>query len=69
MNTNAPSAKVSAGAIAGAVVAAIVFALNYWLLIDKPIPGELAALVTFVVTSLVAYLTPPSARDVAAIKP
>lgn len=64
MVSSLPSAKVSAGALAGAAVAIIVFILNYWFLTEKPIPGELASLVTFLVSGIVSYLVPPSRADV-----
>lgn len=64
MHSSLPSAKVSVGALAGAVVAAIVFILNYWVLGDKPIPAELASILTFIVSGVASYFTPPSRADV-----
>lgn len=64
MMTNLPSAKVSVGALAGVTVAIVVFILNYWVLGDKPIPGELASLITFLVSGVASYFTPPSRADV-----
>lgn len=64
MNSSLPSAKVSVGALTGAVVTALVFILNYWVLGDKPIPGELAAMLTFIFSGLASYITPPSRADV-----
>jgi hypothetical protein len=59
---NQPVRKVASSAIAGAVVVIIVWALNTYLLAE-PMPAEIVAALTTLVSFGVGYLVPPSKRD------
>lgn len=69
MSTPAPSQKVTAGTLAGAATTLIIFLVNHYVLRADPIPAEAGALAVWIVGNTVAYLTPPSKADVAAIAP
>lgn len=57
---NAPVKKVAAGGIAGAAATILVYVLNSYVLPSaKPIPAEIAAAITTLLSFAVAYLTPP----------
>ncbi len=59
-----PIRKVTAGGIAGAVTTIAVWALNAYVLpAQKPLPPEIAAAVTTVLSFMVAYMVPPAATD------
>ena len=65
MKGTAPVRKVTAGALGGAIVTVLVWYLNTFVLEpDKRITGEVAAALTTIVTFLVGYFVPPSAKDV-----
>lgn len=64
MKAAAPVRKVTAGALGGALVTVLVWYLNTFVLEpDKQITGEVAAALTTIVTFLVGYFVPPSAKD------
>jgi hypothetical protein len=57
-----PTRKVIAGGLAGAVTIIVVYVLNTYLL-PKPLPAELVAPITVIVSFAISYLIPPSAVD------
>lgn len=59
-----PVQKVAASGIAGAVVMIIVWLLNSYLLLE-PMPAEIVAALTTLVSFAVGYFVPPAARDMA----
>jgi len=64
MKGTAPIRKVTAGALGGAIVAVLVWYLNSFVLEpDQQITGEVAAALTTIVTFLIGYFVPPSAKD------
>jgi len=64
MKAAAPVRKVTAGALGGAIVTVLVWYLNTFVLEpDKQITGQVAAALTTIVTFLVGYFVPPSAKD------
>jgi hypothetical protein len=59
-----PTRKVIAGGLAGALVTIIVIVANtYWLPSEKPLPSELAAALTTVLSFIISYVVPPAASD------
>lgn len=59
-----PTRKVIAGGLAGALVTIIVILANtYWLPAGKPLPSELAAALTTVLSFIISYVVPPAASD------
>ena len=60
-----PSRKVSAAAIAASAVTLLVFLLNGYVpaFLAKPISAEVASTAITLITSLVAYFTPPGATE------
>jgi hypothetical protein len=65
MSSAAPSQKVTAGSLAMTATTILIWVLNAYVIEDRPLPGEIAALIITFVGSAVTYLTPPSRRDVA----
>lgn len=65
MMSAAPSQKVTASALAGGATTLLLFLVNHYLLKADPIPAEAGALAVWLISSTVAYFTPPSAGDVA----
>jgi len=64
MKAAAPVRKVTAGALGGAIVTVLVWYLNTFVLEpDKQITGQVAAALTTIVTFLIGYFVPPSAKD------
>jgi fluoride ion exporter CrcB/FEX len=62
--SNLPTRKVIAGSFAGAVTTIGVFLLNTYLLPpDKPLTAEIAAAITTVLATVIAYVVPPAAED------
>lgn len=65
-----PVRKVAVGTATGALVTVVVWALNVYVLPpNPPIPGEIAAMITTVLTFAVSYLTPAAASEQAAPPP
>jgi hypothetical protein len=60
--TAAPTQKVTAGGVAGAVSFIVIAVLQHYL--NRPIDATTASIITAAVSFLVAYVVPPSARDV-----
>jgi hypothetical protein len=58
-----PTRKVIAGAIAGSSATIIVWVLNATVFVKSPMPAEVAAAFTTVLSGLAAYFTSPSDRD------
>ncbi len=69
MNSAAPSAKVSAGFLAGTGMAILLVLLNYYVLVEKPLPDFLLTTIPAWFGNLVSYFVPPSDQDVAVVKP
>ena len=62
--TAAPTRKVVAGGIAGSISIILVWALNATLFKGNPMPAEVAAALTTVLSSVAAYFTRPHDRDI-----
>jgi hypothetical protein len=59
MNGYLPQRKVGASVLAGALSVALVWALNVYVLVDRPqIPAEVASALTTILTFVVGYLVP-----------
>ncbi len=63
MTTNLPTQKVWAGGLAGAITTFIVVVMNTYVVPGRPIPPDLAAAFTTILSLLASYVTPPAGRD------
>lgn len=63
--TNAPVNKVIAVGVSGAVVTIVVWFLNAYIPLfeEEPIPGEISAAATTVVSFFTSYLVPPGRNE------
>ena len=59
--TKAPARKVTAGGVAGAVGTVVVFVLNQFL--PDPVPPEVAAALTVLLSFAASYWASPAATD------
>jgi hypothetical protein len=61
----APTTKVLAGSMVGTMVTIVVWVLNTSDLLPggKDVPSEVATAITTLLTFMISYLVPPSARD------
>lgn len=69
MQSAAPSQKVTASSLAMTATTILVWVLNHYLIPGDPLPGDISAVIVTFVGSAVAYMTPPSKRDVATMAP
>lgn len=59
-----PTQKVAAGGIAGAVTSILLFAVNtYFPVNGEPLPAEIGAAITTLISFIVSYMVPPAARE------
>jgi hypothetical protein len=63
--SSVPTRKVAVGGLAGAITFIAVWVLNNFDLLPggKDVPGDVAAALTTLLTFVISYLVPPSARD------
>jgi len=60
----APTRKVAAGGLAGALSAVIVYVLNQYVVpSEKPIPAEIASLLTTILSFVTGYVTKAGLND------
>lgn len=65
MSSAAPSQKVTASSLAMTAATIVVWVINRYIIPADPLPGDISAVIVTFVGAAVAYLTPPSKRDVA----
>ena len=62
MKHSPPTRKVTGSALAGAITMIVVYFLNNYVL-EMPLPGEVAAALTTIISFVVGYALPPSEND------
>ncbi len=61
--TLAPTRKVAGGGVSGAASAILILIYNTYVSPNAPLPAELAAALTVIITFLVSYLVPPASTE------